>query len=78
MSQAYPFDDEKLPKKTRADAEFLLAHGWQYECRVRAKYGWTYYWEHDELRARNGYWYTQGRAVDTQKRVNKRLGKLKP
>ena len=73
MSQPFPFDDPKLPKKTRADAEFLLAHGWKFEVRHRQKYGWIYYWEHDDehMRPRNGYWLTQGEAVMKQKSLEK-------
>ncbi len=72
MPQPFPFDDPKLKLKTRADAEFLIAHGWVYETRSRGKYGWHYYWEHEKHRPRNGYWLTQGQAVDLQKRINRR------
>jgi hypothetical protein len=77
MSQAYPFEDPKIAKKTREDAEFLLAHGWKFEARERYKYGWIYYWEHDNdrFRQRNGYWLTQSQAVAVQKRINKRRKK---
>lgn len=66
-----------VPAKTRADAAFLVDHGWKYMSRVRYTYGWHYYWDHDLYRKPTGYWFTQGEAVRIQKAVNK-LRKSRP